>query len=141
MPLIKGVGVGVADTVKIGPVMGDPPEGVTTIVPVVAPEGTGTTMLDALQLVGVAAVPLNFTVPAVDPRFPPEIVTGVPTGPAAGEMPLIKGVGVGDGPTVNGWDPEPVPGAEPPTVQLQESVCMPGLGDDTVVDKVCVSLE
>ena len=35
---------------------------VTTTLPVVAPAGTGTTMLAALQLVGVAAVPLNVTV-------------------------------------------------------------------------------
>ena len=45
--------------------------------------GTGTTMLVALQLVGVAAVPLNFTVlvPCVAPKFVPVIVTDVPTGP------------------------------------------------------------
>jgi len=35
---------------------------VTTTFPVVAPAGTGTTMLVALQLVGVADVPLNVTV-------------------------------------------------------------------------------
>jgi len=34
----------------------------TTTFPVMAPTGTGTTMLVALQLVGVAAVPLNVTV-------------------------------------------------------------------------------
>lgn len=35
----------------------------TTTFPVVDPEGTGTCMLVALQLVGVPAVPLNLTVP------------------------------------------------------------------------------
>ena len=42
--------------------------------------GTGTTMLVADQLVGVAVVPLNVTVlvPFVDPKFAPAIVTDVP---------------------------------------------------------------
>jgi hypothetical protein len=38
------------------------PETVTTTLPVVAPLGTGATMLVEPQLVGVAVVPLNFTV-------------------------------------------------------------------------------
>ena len=37
------------------------PDSVTTTLPVVAPVGTGTTMLVELQLVGVAAVPLKVT--------------------------------------------------------------------------------
>jgi len=55
--------------------------------PVVAPLGTGTTMLVADQLVGVAAVPLKVTVlvPQVAPKFVPLIVTDVPTGPLAGD--------------------------------------------------------
>ena len=59
---------------------------VTTTFPVVAPDGTGTTMLVADQLVGVAFVPLNVTVlvPFVAPKFVPAIVTDVPTGPLAG---------------------------------------------------------
>jgi len=48
-------------TVKSGPWVAIPPT-VTTTLPVVAPAGTGATMLVALQLVGVAAVPLNVTV-------------------------------------------------------------------------------
>jgi hypothetical protein len=43
-------------TLKLTPLLGAPPT-VTTTFPVVAPVGTGTTMLVALQLVGVAAVP------------------------------------------------------------------------------------
>jgi hypothetical protein len=59
---------------------------VTTTVPVVAQLGTGTTMLVPLQLVGVPAVPLNFTVlvPCVAPKFVPVIVTEVPTDPDVG---------------------------------------------------------
>jgi hypothetical protein len=38
------------------------PPTVTTTLPVVAPAGTGTTMLLADQVVGVAAVPLKVTV-------------------------------------------------------------------------------
>jgi hypothetical protein len=48
-------------TVKFTPPLATPPT-VTATFPVVAPEGTGTTMLVAPQLVGDAAVPLNLTV-------------------------------------------------------------------------------
>src|SRR5256885_11850821 len=45
-------------TVKLTPLLATPPT-VTITLPVVAPVGTGATMLVALQLVGVAATPLN----------------------------------------------------------------------------------
>ena len=63
----------------------------TTTFPVVAPPGTGTTMLVADQLVGVAVVPLNLTVlePWVDKKFVPVIVTELPTGPLVGAT-LVK---------------------------------------------------
>jgi hypothetical protein len=50
-------------------------------------------MLVALQLVGVAAVPLNVTVlvPCVEPKFAPAIVTEVPTGPDVGERLAMLG--------------------------------------------------
>src|SRR5262245_22208932 len=50
-------------------------------------------MFDADQLVGVAVVPLNFTVlvPFVDPKFDPAIVTDVPTGPLAGVRLVMLG--------------------------------------------------
>jgi len=48
-------------TVKPTALLGTPPT-VTTTLPLVAPLGTGTTILVALQLVGVAAVPLKETV-------------------------------------------------------------------------------
>jgi hypothetical protein len=62
------------------------PPTVTTTFPVVAPLGTGTTMLVADQVVGVAVVPLNVTVlaPLVAPKFAPVIVIDVPTGPFVG---------------------------------------------------------
>jgi len=61
--------------------------------PVVAPAGTGTTMLVALQLEGVAAVPLNLTVllPCVAPKFVPATVTAAPTAPEVGETLAILG--------------------------------------------------
>jgi hypothetical protein len=66
---------------------------VTTTGPVVAPVGTGTTMELALQLVGVAVVPLNRTVlvPRVAPKFDPVIVTAVPINPDVGERLVITG--------------------------------------------------
>lgn len=65
----------------------------TITLPVAAPAGTGTTMLVALQLVGVAAIPLKVTVllPCVGPKFAPVIVTGDPTIPDAGERLMMLG--------------------------------------------------
>ena len=48
-------------TVNVTPLLAVPPT-VTMTLPLLAPAGTGTTMLVALQLVGVAVVPLNVTV-------------------------------------------------------------------------------
>jgi hypothetical protein len=61
--------------------------------PVVAPLGTGATILVELQLVGVASTPLKLTVldPCAAPNNPPVIVTGVPTGPEVGDRPVIFG--------------------------------------------------
>jgi len=68
------------------------PPTVTTTLPVVAPDGTGTTMLVADQLVGVVGVPLNVTVPFVDPKFVPAIVATVPTGPLFGDKLAMVGI-------------------------------------------------
>jgi hypothetical protein len=59
------------------------PPAVTTRFPVVAPFGTGTEILDALQFVGIPAVPLNAAVlaPCAAPKLMPVIVTDVPTVP------------------------------------------------------------
>ena len=54
------LGAGVV-TVKLTPVLDAPPT-VTTTFPVVAPFGTGAMMLVAVQLVGIAVIPLNVTV-------------------------------------------------------------------------------
>ena len=82
-------------TVKLTPLLGTPLS-VTTTLPVVAPEGTGTTMLEAFQLVGVAGVPLKVTVlvPCDAPKFAPAIVTEVPTGPKFGDRVVMLGGGV-----------------------------------------------
>ena len=79
-------------TVKLTPLLATPPT-VTTTFPVVAPAGTDVAMLVALQLVVVAVVPLNFTVP-VDPKFVPVIVTAVPTAPEVGDRLVMLGADV-----------------------------------------------
>ena len=81
-------------TVKLTPLLAWPPT-VTTTFPVVAPVGTGATMLVALQLAGVAAVPLKVKVlvPCVVPKFAPLMVTEVPTGPDVGDKLVILGAG------------------------------------------------
>ena len=86
--------LGVASTVNDTPTLATPPT-VTTTLPVVAPAGTGATIDVALQLVGVAAVPLNVTVlvPWVEPKFVPVMVTDVPTAPELGDKLLMLTVG------------------------------------------------
>jgi hypothetical protein len=83
------------------------PDTVTTTLPVVAPAGTVTTMLVALQLVTVAASPLKVIVlvPWVAPKFVPLIVMDVPTAPEFALRPE----------TVGAVDAVPVP--EPEVVQ------------------------
>jgi len=78
--------------VKPTPLLATPPT-VTTTLPVVAPAGTGATILVALQLVGVAALPLNVTVLVLCelPKFAPVIVTDVPVGAEVGDRLLIEG--------------------------------------------------
>src|SRR6266849_591072 len=81
-------------TVKLTPLLATPPTA-TTALPVVAPLGTAAVMLAVLQLVAIAAVPLNFTVlvPCVAPHFAPPIVTEVPTGPDVGFKLVMLGAG------------------------------------------------
>ena len=92
---LKLVMLGVG-TVTINPKvpLGCPPT-VTMTLPVVAPLGTGTEILVALQLVGVADVPLKVTmlVPCEPPKFVPVIVTEVPTTPEMGFKLVILGAG------------------------------------------------
>ena len=77
-------------TVNETPLLAVPPT-VTTTFPVVAPLGTGAKIEVALQLVGVAVVPLNLTVldPCVEPKAVPLIVTEVPTAPVVGDRLLM----------------------------------------------------
>lgn len=90
----KPVMLGVGSTVKGAPAL-DTPFTVTTTGPVVAAAGTGTTIEIALQLVGVAAVPLKVTVLVlwVGPKFVPVMVTGVFTALEVGESVVMDGAG------------------------------------------------
>jgi len=83
--------LGVGSTVNETPLLTTPPT-VTTTLPVVAPFGTGTVIVPALQLLGLAVVPLNVTVPCVEPKFVPLMVMGVPTAAEVGERPVMFGV-------------------------------------------------
>jgi hypothetical protein len=87
------LGAGTA-TVKVTPLLATPPT-VTTTFPVVAPAGTVAAMLVALQLVAVAAIPLNVTalVPCVAPKFAPLIVTDAPANPDVGFRLVMLGPG------------------------------------------------
>jgi hypothetical protein len=84
--LIEGAA---AVTVKVTPLLATPLT-VTTTLPVVAPPGTVTVMLVALQLLTAAGVPLNVTCPLA-PKLVPLIVTAVPTAPEVGFRLLIEG--------------------------------------------------
>jgi hypothetical protein len=85
----------VAVTVKVTPLLATPPT-VTTTLPGVAPLGTVAKMLVEVQVVTAAAVPLKVTAlaPWLAPKFAPEIVTDVPTGPDVGFRLVMLGGGV-----------------------------------------------
>jgi hypothetical protein len=87
-PLITGGGI----TVKLAEF--DAPACVTITGPVVAPDGTGTTICVLLQLAGVALVPLKLIVPATDPKLVPPTVTEAPTRAESGEILLMLGAGM-----------------------------------------------
>jgi hypothetical protein len=78
-------------TVKFTPLLGTPPT-VTTMLPVVAPAGTGTVILVELEVVGDARVPLNVTTLSVGEKLVPVTVTTVPTGPEVGLTLVTAGV-------------------------------------------------
>lgn len=80
-------------TVNTTALLGTPPT-VTTTLPLVAPLGTGTVMLVALQLVGVALVPLKVTVllPWLAPKLVPVMVTDVPARPEVGLKLIMLGL-------------------------------------------------
>jgi hypothetical protein len=87
--------LGAGSTVKLEPLLAYAPT-VTTTFPVVAPLGTVVVMLVALQLLGVAVVPLNLTVldPCVAPKFVPVIVTNALIAPEVGDRLEMAGVTV-----------------------------------------------
>jgi hypothetical protein len=74
--------LGIGATVNGTPLLATPPT-VTTTFPVVAPAGTGTTILEAAHVVGRVSVPLNLRVlvPLVPPKFVPVTVIDLPTQP------------------------------------------------------------
>lgn len=114
----------------------------TTRLPVVAPLGTGTVIPPTLQLVGIPATPLNVTVlvPCVEPKFVPEIVTGVPIGPLVGLILNTSGVTVkvtallANPPTVTTTPPVVAPGGTKTTML----VALQLIGDAGVPLKVTV---
>src|SRR5260370_12355024 len=77
-------------TVNGTPLLAIPPT-VTTTLPVVAPVGTGATMLVSLQFAGVGAAgtPVNVIVvlPFVAPKPAPGIMAEAPTAPRGGRPP------------------------------------------------------
>src|SRR5438309_10466388 len=79
-------------TVKLTALLARPAM-VTSTLPVAAPLGTGATMLVALQLVGVAAVPLKVTelVQIGRASCRARMVTEVPTGPEVGDKLVMLG--------------------------------------------------
>jgi len=81
-------------TVKLTPLLATP-LAVTTTFPVVAPTGTETKILVALQFVATAAAPLKLTVPdpCVAPKFVPVIVTAAPTAPDVIDRLVMLGAG------------------------------------------------
>jgi len=93
---LRLVTLGGGTTVKSTPLLDTPPLTVTNTGPVVAPVGTGTTMLPMLHEVGVAELPLKVIapVPWFAPKFAPAIVTEVPTGPEVGVKLVMLGAGV-----------------------------------------------
>jgi hypothetical protein len=86
--------LGAGTIVKVRPLLATP-LAFTTTLPVVAPLGTGTAILSALQLVGVPTVPLKLTdpLPWIAPKFAPAIATSAPTAPVVGETVVMLGVG------------------------------------------------
>lgn len=84
--------LGAESRVKGTPLLATPPA-VTTMFPVVAPAGTVTAMLVALQVPTVAGAPLNVTVPVAEPNPLPVIVTGVVATPFVVERPVMAGPG------------------------------------------------
>ena len=78
--------LGAGRTLKLTPLLATP-LAFTTAFPVVAPLGTFTAIVVALQLVTLAEVPLNVTdpLPCAAPKFAPATAISAPTAPEAGD--------------------------------------------------------
>jgi len=115
-------------TVKAMPLLARPPT-VTTTLPVVVPFGTGTVMLVALQLVGVATMPLKVTllVPWLVPKFEPMIITDAPMAPEVGLREVILG---GITVTANGT---PLLASPPTVTTTLPEVALAGTGTTILV--------
>lgn len=81
-----------APTVKSTPLLTLLPTATTTF-PELAPTGTLAVILEALQFTIGAVVPLKITVPWLDPKFDPSIVTNAPTTPVVGYRAVMFGDG------------------------------------------------
>jgi len=122
VPSLDRVTVPVMDpvpTVNVIPLLDCPPT-VTITEPVVALEGTGTTIWVGPQFVGVAPAPENTTVlcPCVAPKFCPLIMTDVPAGPEEGETAEMDGANEKETPLLE----------IPPTVTTTRPVVAEGAG-------------
>jgi hypothetical protein len=89
LPVSVKFEVATANTIGL---LEEPPTA-TSRLPVDAPEGIGTVMLESLQLVGVPATPLKVTplLPCAAPKPEPVMVTDVPMGPPVGASAVIDG--------------------------------------------------
>jgi hypothetical protein len=83
--------LGVGSTVKLVPLLIVTPFTCIEIAPVLAPAGTVVAILDVVDEVIVAGVPLNDTIGVVL-KFVPEMLTIAPTAPLVGENSTIVGV-------------------------------------------------
>ena len=90
LPGLKPAIDGVGETLKLDPVVIVIPFTVTDIGPEVAPDGTLVAILDVVEVVTEANVPLNDTMGMVM-KFVPVIVTAVPTAPLVGLKPMTVG--------------------------------------------------
>jgi hypothetical protein len=99
-PLLEGFAELVSVTVRTVKAMplDATPLTVTTTLPVVAPVGTDVRIELLVQLVIVAGVPLNDTVPFIVPKVVPVIVTGVFTAPEFTDRLVMLGATVNDTP-------------------------------------------
>jgi hypothetical protein len=84
-------------TVNAAPLLCNDPA-VTTTLPLLAPFGTFALMLVFDQLDTVADCPLNVTVPAVEVKLLPAIVTEAPGSPLVGVSEVITGATVNETP-------------------------------------------